>query len=172
MKHRMFGRTWRPADIALLRQLCADGADMNTAVRQLRRTTKAIENKAHRLRIGHASLLKAPSEWLWTDEQIAELVRCWPDGEPSSEIGRRIGRDAKSVNNKARALGLAPRAPKQGGRPRAKPIVELPRQAAAWSGIVFTDSPIAMRPEAPLRGLPPINASMQSSCAGALAAAM
>ena len=119
----------------------------------------------------------------WSDADDAALRTLWECGESSADIAAAINRTRNAVVQRASLLGLERRIARNYGRGAAisgapaMPLADRLRpetdsQAAAWSNIRFHDSQAAARPEAPLRGLPPVDSSGQSSCAEAVASAI
>ena len=116
----------------------------------------------------------------WSDADNAALTKLWEAGESSTDIAAAIGRTRNAVVQRAGMLGLKRRIARNRGRGAAisgapiAPLADMLRpetasQSAAWSDIQFQDDKRAMRAEAPLRGLPPVNSSVQSSCAAVAA---
>lgn len=60
----------------------------------------------------------------WTETQVAELVRLWNEGLPTSEIGRRLGTTKNAVVGKAHRMGLNKR---QSPIRKKVPKVEKPK---------------------------------------------
>jgi hypothetical protein len=66
------------------------------------------------------------SDYLWCDEETAELVRLWSDGVLSArEIGKRLGRNKNEVLGKRRRLGLPERVQAHFSAKRQAKLVEL-----------------------------------------------
>ncbi|MBT3361277.1 MAG: global cell cycle regulator GcrA-like protein [Rhodospirillales bacterium] len=61
----------------------------------------------------------------WTETQVAELIRLWNEGLPTSEIGRKLGTTKNAVVGKAHRMGLTKR--QSPIRKKAAPKPEKPK---------------------------------------------
>ncbi|MBL6946249.1 MAG: global cell cycle regulator GcrA-like protein [Rhodospirillales bacterium] len=61
----------------------------------------------------------------WTEKQVAELIRLWNEGLPTSEIGRQLGTTKNAVVGKAHRMGLTKRQSPIRKKPDEPKIIRL-----------------------------------------------
>jgi len=98
----MPGALWTSEEVETLRKMYADGATYRDVAEKLGRTHSAVWEKARKIGISK----RENTGHLWSESEVAELIKLAEAGVHGEAISRRLGRTRHAVNKKAAKLGI------------------------------------------------------------------